>query len=58
MSIRDDPQHWYDRAKEARANAAGIADATAKQLMLDIANNYEALARRAAERIKTQRNST
>ena len=58
MSIRDDPQHWYDRAKEARVNADGIADETAKRLMLEIANNYEALARRAAERIKAQRQSS
>jgi hypothetical protein len=37
-------------AKEARATAELITDATAKELLLDIAAGYEWLARRAEER--------
>lgn len=41
------PEHWSARAEEARAMAANIADAAAKQAMLDIAANYEKIAKRA-----------
>ncbi len=46
----NDPQHWLDRAKEARALAEAIADLEAKRMMLGIADNYERLAPRAEER--------
>ena len=40
----NDPQHWLDRAKEARALAEAIADLEAKRMMLGIADDYERLA--------------
>jgi hypothetical protein len=46
----NDPQHWLDRAKEARALAEAIVDLEAKRMMLGIADNYERLAQRAEER--------
>ena len=46
----NDPQHWLDRAKEARALAETIADLEAKRVMLGIADDYERLAQRAEER--------
>ena len=47
----NDPQHWLDRAKEARAALAEtIADLEAKRMMLGIADDYERLAQRAEER--------
>ena len=46
----NDPNHWLDRAKEARALAEQIADPEAKRTMLKNANDYERLAQRAEER--------
>jgi hypothetical protein len=47
-----DPQHWRDRAEDARKVAAQILDRTSKQTMLEIAESYESLARRAAQRLQ------
>jgi hypothetical protein len=44
------PEHWLSRAKEARDMAAKIADAEAKRAMLEIAMNYDKLAKRAEAR--------
>jgi hypothetical protein len=46
----NDPEHWRDRAKEARAMAEGMTDSVSKQKMLDVAANYEHLAKRAEDR--------
>ena len=46
----NDPKHWLDRAKEARALAEQIDDPEAKRTMLGIADDYERLAKRAEER--------
>jgi ABC-type Zn uptake system ZnuABC Zn-binding protein ZnuA len=46
----NDPKHWLDRAKEARALAEQIADPEAKRTMLKNAADYERLAQRAQER--------
>ena len=46
----NDPQHWRDRAKEARALADQINDVEAKAAMLRIAEDYERLAKRAEAR--------
>jgi hypothetical protein len=45
--IRLDPQHWRDRADEARANAAMIMDLDSRRLMLEIATAYDNLAKKA-----------
>jgi hypothetical protein len=45
--IRLDPQHWRDRAEEARANAAKITDLDSRRLMLEIAATYDNLAKKA-----------
>ena len=49
-SIINDPQHWRDRAKEARAIADEMNDRDAKQMMLGIARSYILLAERAEAR--------
>ena len=41
----NDPEHWRDRAKKVRAMAEDMADPVYKQKMLDIAANYEYLAK-------------
>jgi hypothetical protein len=46
----NDPKHWLDRAKEARALAEQIDDPEAKRTMLKNADDYERLAQRAGER--------
>jgi hypothetical protein len=42
----DDPKHWLDRAKEARALAEQMNDPEAKRTMLKNADDYERLAQR------------
>jgi O-methyltransferase involved in polyketide biosynthesis len=46
----NDPKHWLDRAKEARALAEQIDDPEAKRIMRKNADDYERLAKRAEER--------
>jgi hypothetical protein len=46
----NDPKHWLDRAKEARALAEQIGDPEAKRTMLKNADDYQRLAKRAEER--------
>jgi len=41
----DDPHFWRERAEEARRIADQLADAVAKQTMLDIARSYDNLAK-------------
>jgi hypothetical protein len=45
-----DPEHWRRRAAEARALANTLGDPDAKKTMLGIADGYDRLAKRAAER--------
>ena len=52
-SFADDPAHWRKRADEARAMAEQMTDRDAKQMMLGIAEDYEKLAKRAEERLKS-----
>jgi hypothetical protein len=52
-SYLDDPAHWRFRAKEARGMAEHMADPKSKQMMLDVAADYELLAKRAEERMSS-----
>jgi hypothetical protein len=47
-----DPQHWLSRAEELRAVAMLTDDLDARAAMLRVADEYEKLAIRAAERAK------
>jgi len=48
--ILEDPDHWLQRASEARAIAGQLTDAKARLTMLGIARGYERLATRAEAR--------
>ena len=43
----NDPNHWRERAEEARAVADAMTDEKTKKMMLRIADDYETLAKRA-----------
>jgi hypothetical protein len=43
-SLINDPAYWRERAEEARRIAEQLADAVAKQTMLEIARSYDNLA--------------
>jgi hypothetical protein len=52
MSKVSDPQHWRRRAAEARTLADELTDPEAKRKMLKIAEDYEALATSAEQRLR------
>ena len=51
-SFISDPQHWRKRADEAHSLADDMRDEISKRMMLQIANDYEHLARCAKQRAK------
>ena len=46
----DDPEYWYSRAEEAQAIGEIFRDPEVQRIMFDIAEGYEQLAEKAAER--------
>jgi hypothetical protein len=54
-SFINDPEHWRNRAEEARTLADQMSDAASKQTMLRIAADYDKLAERAV--LRAQRTS-
>jgi hypothetical protein len=48
MGVRDDAAHWREHAERLRARAAQLTDDGGRLVTLQIAETYEALARRAA----------
>jgi hypothetical protein len=44
-SIRDDPEHWRRRAKEARDIAEQMSDPVSREMMLQIAKEYDQIAK-------------
>lgn len=47
----DDPKHWYGRATEMRVLADEMSSKDAQRMMLRLAEDYEKLGDRAAERL-------
>jgi len=47
----NDPDHWRQRAEESRILAEQMSDETEKKTMLGIADDYDKLAVRAAQRL-------
>jgi hypothetical protein len=46
-TITESPEHWLARAKQVREAAILIGNPDARQAMLEIAENYEKMAKRA-----------
>jgi hypothetical protein len=46
----NDPQHWRDKATEARIKADEMKDSVARQTMQNVVDNYEGLATQAEAR--------
>jgi hypothetical protein len=55
--LLDKPEHWHQRAKQIRAVTAAMSDLDAKRIMLDIAEAYDLLAKRAEDRAARRRSS-
>jgi len=49
MSRSRNPEHWRARAEEARTVAESLGDMDCRRMMLQVAEDYEKLARRAEE---------
>jgi hypothetical protein len=54
-TFRDDPEHWLLRAEEARVCAELISDPESKRAMLEIADQYERIAKRTEEAMKSSK---
>jgi len=50
QAVINNPVHWRKRANEARSLADDMKDEISKQMTLQIADDYEHLARRAKQR--------
>jgi hypothetical protein len=57
-TLLDDEEHWWSRAEETRTIAEIMTDPEAKRIMFDIAEGYDRLAERAAERIDRSKTDT
>jgi hypothetical protein len=53
--IFDDPEHWRQRAEQARALAEQMNDTASREMMLGIAKDYERLAEQAEQRAQEKR---
>jgi O-methyltransferase involved in polyketide biosynthesis len=50
-TLLDDAEHWWSRAEETRTIAELFNDQEARRIMFEIAEGYDRLAERAAERV-------
>jgi predicted Rossmann-fold nucleotide-binding protein len=48
--LHNDPEHWRKRAAEARELAAKMTDHVGKENMMAVAESYDRIAERAAQR--------
>ena len=50
MQVWEEPEQWRTLAEEVRSEAEQTTNGRAKQMMLNLAETYEAMARRAQKR--------
>jgi hypothetical protein len=50
LSVYEDPEHWRERAEEARVTASYVRDPEVKTTMLRIADEYDRLGRLIEQR--------
>ena len=55
--IHNDPEHWHERAAEARALAEKMSDPEGKKAMIEVAEKYERVAARALEHMSASRST-
>jgi ribosomal protein S17E len=56
--LLDDPEHWRNRAEEARSVAEQLSDPESKRTMLRIAGDYDRLAEHAQRRAPAKKESS
>jgi hypothetical protein len=54
LSHLNDPEHWFDRANEARAVAEDMIDPISKQRMLEVAASKRVEQRRTGKVLQRQ----
>jgi hypothetical protein len=57
-TLLEDAEHWLSRAEETRTIAEIMTDPEARLIMFDIAEGYDRLAERAAERTGRRESDT
>jgi hypothetical protein len=50
-TLLDEADHWWSRVEETRTIAELMSDPEAQRIMFEIAEGYDRLAERAAERV-------
>jgi hypothetical protein len=50
-NVLPNPQYWRDRAEKARLHAERMIEPVSKRMMIEVAEHYEGLVRRAGKRL-------
>jgi hypothetical protein len=56
-NLMPNPQYWRDRAEKARLHAERMIEPTSKRMMIEVAEHYESLVRRAGKRLLKSANT-
>jgi len=54
---KQDADHWRERAEEVRTVGEGLVDPECRRMMLEVASDYDKLAKRADERARNEKQS-